>query len=616
MNYYIYDIETLPNIFTMWVKVAGQDMWWSCEISTRKNEYQKFRTFMDGLKKDGGIMVGYNNLHFDYPIIHMMYEMGNVLSAKPMYDKKNAIFATPFNEPFRHTVWENKHIVPQLDLYKINHYDNPNRRTSLKDLEFNMNMDKIDAFELDFDADLAVDDFDKLLNYNKHDIRATELFFDRCRSAVEIRHKLTAKTGINHLNWSDTTIGEKQFVRNLEEAGIEIYDYSGVRRKPRGTPRPDLKLSTCLLEDYKFNTPSLQNAVNIFKSKIINERKGAFEGMFAELGGLKVPLGAGGTHISVTKQSFESNDEYIIEDWDVESYYPSLAIVNGLYPEHLGEEFVRVYSDMKNDRTSFKKGTPENAMLKLALNGAYGKSLSEHSVLYDPKFGLTVTINGQLLMYLLCEKLLEIEGLKLLQVNTDGLTIRYPRRESSDVHSVMEWWQNKTRLRLEKAVYQRMIIRDVNNYIAIYEDGSLKTKGAYSYELQLHQNFSGLVIAKVAQQVLLDNVDIRETLLEEWHKDSSQFMLKIKSTGKSYHTIDGVKIQKVSRYYVSRKGGVLKKHMPPLPKKVALGDSSWRESFVDRGYLVKLCNETNQAGSDLNLGYYIEQVEKLTMEIK
>jgi hypothetical protein len=62
----------------------------------------------------------------------------------------------------------------------MNHYDNPNRRTSLKDLEFNMNMDKIDAFELDFDADLAVDDFDKLLDYNKHDIRATELFFINC----------------------------------------------------------------------------------------------------------------------------------------------------------------------------------------------------------------------------------------------------------------------------------------------------------------------------------------------------------------------------------------------------------------------------------------------------
>jgi hypothetical protein len=59
-------------------------------------------------------------------------------------------------------------------------------------------------------------------------------------------------------------------------------------------------------------------------------------------------------------------------------------------------------------------------MLKLALNGAYGKSLSKYSVLYDPKFGITVTVNGQLLMYQLCENLLDVPGLKLLQVNTDG----------------------------------------------------------------------------------------------------------------------------------------------------------------------------------------------------
>jgi hypothetical protein len=67
----------------------------------------------------------------------------------------------------------------------------------------------------------------------------------------------------------------------------------------------------------------------------------------------------------------------------------------------------------------------------------------------------------------------------------------------------------------------------------IYEDGTLKTKGAYSYDLQLHQNFSGLVIAKVAQEVLINNVNIEEALITEWHKDSSQFMMKVKSTGKS-----------------------------------------------------------------------------------
>ena len=626
MKYYIYDIETLPNIFTMWVKIAGENKWWSCEISTRKNEYSKFWDLMTALGEDEeSIMVGYNNLHFDYPIIHMMLRMGHVGSAKPMYDKKNAIFDTPFNEPFRHSIWESDWYVPQLDLLKMNHYDNPNRRTSLKDLEFNMNMTKIDAFELDFDKDLDVSDFDKLLEYNKHDIRATELFFDRCRSAVDIRHDLTAKTGINHLNWSDTTIGEKQFVRNLEDAGISLYDYDdrygnnymyGVTKTKKGTPRPDLELSTCLLEDYQFKTPSLQQALVAFKGKIINERKDAFKGMCGELDGLKVPLGVGGTHISVSNQSFESDDKYTIEDWDVESYYPSLAIANGLYPEHLGEAFVKVYADMKNDRTSFKKGTPENAMLKLALNGAYGKSLSKHSVLYDPKFGITVTVNGQLLMYQLCENLLDVPGLKLLQVNTDGLTIRYPRIHTSAVQYIMDEWQLKTKLKLEKAVYDRMIIRDVNNYIAIYEDGTLKTKGAYSYDLQLHQNFSGLVIAKVAQEVLINNVNIEEALIAEWHKDTSQFMMKVKSTGKSYHTIDDVKIQKVSRYYVSRNGGVLEKHMPPLKKMVEQGKTDWRVSFVGKGYLVKLCNDTNKAGSDLNLDYYISEVEKLTMEIK
>jgi hypothetical protein len=86
---------------------------------------------MDGLKKDGGIMVGYNNLHFDYPIIHMMYEMGKVLSAKPMYDKKNAIFATPFNEPFRHTIWENRHIVLSIYVVSQLHFYTYQRITQL-----------------------------------------------------------------------------------------------------------------------------------------------------------------------------------------------------------------------------------------------------------------------------------------------------------------------------------------------------------------------------------------------------------------------------------------------------------------------------------------------------
>jgi hypothetical protein len=162
-SYELWDSQSVDCCNQPWCR-PGQDMWWSCEISTRKNEYQKFRTFMDGLKKDGGIMVGYNNLHFDYPII-----WGTMCL-------------------FSQTVCLNGSLNGVANMAFFLSYIGLALRT----------------FPI-------VDDFDKLLNYNKHDIRATELFFDRCRSAVEIRHKLTAKTGINHLNWSDTTIGEKQY---------------------------------------------------------------------------------------------------------------------------------------------------------------------------------------------------------------------------------------------------------------------------------------------------------------------------------------------------------------------------------------------------------------------
>ena len=107
-------------------------------------------------------------------------------------------------------------------------------------------------------------------------------------------------------------------------------------------------------------------------------------------------------------------------------------------------------------------------MLKLALNGVYGDSNNPYSVFYDPLFTMKITLNGQLLLCLLSEKLMGIEGLRLIQANTDGVTIRVPRRHRVQVEFVTDWWEMVTGLQLEEAEYSRMFIRDVNNYIAEY----------------------------------------------------------------------------------------------------------------------------------------------------
>lgn len=150
------------------------------------------------------------------------------------------------------------------------------------------------------------------------------------------------------------------------------------------------------------------------------------------------------------------------------SMYPNIAISNNVFPQHLTKRFCDIYKDVYEQRKSYAKGTAENAMLKLALNGVYGESNNVYSPFYDPQFTMTITINGQLTLCLLAEKLLEIEGLKLIQVNTDGITAAVRKDTREEYFKICEDWQKQVKLQLEFAEYNRMFIKDVNNYIAEY----------------------------------------------------------------------------------------------------------------------------------------------------
>jgi DNA polymerase elongation subunit (family B) len=307
----------------------------------------------------------------------------------------------------------------------------------------------------------------------------------------------------------------------------------------------------------------------------------------------------------------ESDADNVIVDLDVASYYPNLAISNGFYPQHLGKEFCTIYKNLYEQRKTYPKKSAESAMLKLALNGVYGDSNNQFSVFYDPLYTMTITLNGQLLLCKLAEYLLWIDGLQLIQVNTDGLTVKVPRKNKWEVDETVVKWQTLTGLQLEEAIYKVMMIRDVNSYIAQYEDGSVKRKGAYEYDMEWHQNAGGLVIAKVAEKVLLENAPIRQTL-EQW-PDMMDFMLRTKVPRSSYLAIehDGVtkQLQNITRYYIAQDGGRLFKWMPPLK-----GKQEWRKIGVESGWGVQPCNDIRDAGKlPIDFDYYVREVEKLCL---
>ena len=614
-NDYVFDIETYPNVFTLAVEHSQAPLRWLFEISDWRNDSRNIVAFLQFLKETNARMVGFNNLGFDYPVLHTLIRMGHS-DAATLYKKAMAIIGSQDEDgdKWMHLVKPSDQFVTQIDLFKIHHFDNKARATSLKMLEFNMRADSIQDLPFPVGSVLTREQVEILKIYNQHDVDQTKKFYHKSLDMIHFREELTRKYARDFMNHNDTKIGKDYFVMKLEEAGVACYDYGDKGRTPRQTKRPVIHLKDAILPWIRFDDPEFSRVLGWLKQQSITETKGVFTDLTATINGFTFVFGLGGIHGSVESEVIESDAEHVIVDLDVTSYYPNLAITNGFHPAHLGKDFVAIYKHLFEQRKQYPKKSAESAMLKLALNGVYGDSNNQFSVFYDPLFTMSITLNGQLLLCLLAEGLLTIPGLRLIQVNTDGLTVRVPRSHKIMVDLARMAWQERTGLNLEEAVYKAMMIRDVNNYIGVFNDGGTKRKGAYEHDMEWHQNAGGLVIAKVAEKVLVEGAPIRQTV-QQW-PDIMDFMLRTKVPRSSYLAIewDGQppqQLQNITRYYIAEGGGRLFKWMPPLK-----GKTKWRKIGVESGWGVQPCSDIREAGKlPVDFDYYIREVEKLCLAL-
>lgn len=656
---FIYDIETFPNIFTIAVLHVESGNKWMFEISDRKNDLAAMCQLCKYIAEIGGAMIGYNNLFFDYSLLHQ-FLTGKISTSQEAYRICQEIIVERSRE---YIVWDNKRLVIQIDLLRIYNFDRLG--VSLKLLEFNMGMESIQELPFEVGTTLTHSEKDVLIVYNWHDIEATRLFFELSRGEITFREELTAKYGIDFMNSDETKIGEDFFISKLEEVDPQACYIKAPgtwgRGTKRQTPRPEIDLSIVPFDYIKFERPEFNKVKDFITSKTITETKGVFKGLSAVVDGFSYDFGLGGIHASIESMTVYSDDEKIIVDLDVESYYPRLGIVNKMYPAHLGELFYKIYGEIFDMRKMHKKGTRENKLFKLCLNGAFGKTNSKYSTLYDPLYTMKTTLNGQFMLCMLAEQLIKIPGLSMVQCNTDGVTVLCPKKYILQLQLVRSWWEKLTGLNLEHNVYTKMFIRDVNNYAAEYYDidkdtGERKIKrvGAYEYNKQWHKNFSQKIVAKVTEEVLIRGGDTKSLVLN--HPNHMDFFLRTKLKEKSnYLELDGVKVQRVSRYYVAKKGGVLIKHSPPTigfhigDWKIGRGVSkseyhSWnmkhkfhnqpvpynpdfhtksktkyeaRETAVCSGYKVVLCNDSTKIDRDnIDYDYYINEVNKLVTPVR
>lgn len=695
----VYDIETLPNLFLCTIYDPNTGLvktfhaGWECDYTTLTDFIETIydlEEYVRWLKRKGYYMVGFNNYHYDYPVLHYLlnnlshYDGGKEIEiCKDIFEFSSRIIrdAAEGNR-FAHTIWDRDMIVPQLDLFKVHHFDNKAKTVSLKRLEFNMRRRSVLECTEGFDREVSTEEeVRRLVEYNIEDVLATYQFRLMSAEQVDFRKSLVPTWGIEVLNYNDTKVGEKLIERRLkEEVGLsalytyEEGDYGETVRTMKQTPRTHVDLRDIIFPNVRFEAKKLRDLLKFMKklrvyvdgmrfewSEVPDYLQGKaliaqkqqdlewykghknhgddVEKMWKrtreELTQLKqkysdreisltyhgatFELGKGGIHSAVPWGVYRSGNGRIILDVDVASFYPSIAIEYGMKPEHLPDEYIEIYAGLKRERMAYKKTDPARAkMLKLALNGTYGKTNSVYSVLYDPEYSLKTVINGQLFLLMLWDMLVQgLPTIELIQANTDGITVMIEERDEQTCVEIMSAWEQTTRMELESVHYESMFVRDVNNYVARDTKGKTKAKGAYNWmELYTgsaegvvwHKNHSNVVSQMAACSHLLDGVDIEEFVRN--HEDVYDFFLCSNVNRSSRLYWGEEEIQRNSRYLITNTGKELIKVMPPLK-----GKTEERRIAVNKGKKVLIFNNISKCSSDwkevVDYAWYVEQAEDL-----
>lgn len=609
MKTYAFDIECFKNLFcATFVNVDDEEDIKVFTIGLNKADGQNLYNFL----KNEMILVGYNSISYDAPILR--YFMANNNSEnllKRIFDISNKLV----NDGFRQDKDIRELRYPKNDSYNINTIDLmkilafDKIGVSLKQVAINLKWHKIQDLPIYPNEIIHENQIGMILNYNLNDVLITKRLYEEIKPIRELRANLSKMYRVDLSSASDSKVAnillEKIYADELK---VDIRKIRDLR-----TPRPKILLGDCIGKFVEFKTPLLNETMRRISSTYVYDYNNYKYSEKIYYGNCTFVLGIGGLHSEDTPGIFKSDENYLIQDMDVSSYYPNLIINNELYPSHLGPDFIKVLKRITNDRLEAKKSGDKVKAdgLKITINSIFGKTGSYTFWLYDPKQFLSTTVTGQLGLLMLIESLYE-SGIEVISANTDGVVCRIKRSLLDKYYKVAEEWEGKTGLELEFTPYKKYIRRDVNSYITEKEDGGTKEKGIFLKEVDLKKGYRMPIVAKALHAYFINNIPVKETLDD--CKDIMEFCISQKSASNfSIELHEGMKItnlQKTNRFYVSNKGGSMIKR----------DINSKRTTGLYVGNTVQVLNEydINKPFEkyDVNLYFYEVEIKKIIDEIE
>lgn len=615
-THWVMDYETLSNAFIAVFEAVNSEEQRIFVIHESQNDILELVEFLQENISSEEWHVSFNGLGFDSQITEyilrnkdsVIHNTGDSI-AKWIYGRaQNVISKQNAGEFLEFSPRDLQ--INQVDVFKLNHWDNNAKRSSLKWIQYTMDWPNIMDMPIHHTETIVAEQIPEIIRYCINDVKSTKQIMKLSKEQIGLRKTLTDEYGINLFSASEPRISKELFLHFLsQKLEVKKWDLRQAR-----THRARITVKNIILPYIEFKTATFQNLLNKFNEVVIypGETKGGFK-YSVQYKGVKTDYGLGGIHGARSTKVYESNEDMVIMTSDVTSFYPNLAIRNKWAPAHLPkDEFCDLYEWFFEERKKIPKKDPKNYVYKIILNSTYGLSNDENSFLYDPEFTMRITINGQLSLTMLYEMICEeIPNAIPLMQNTDGLETLIPREYVDKYMDICKRWEDITQLQLEHDTYSKIILGDVNNYIAVTEDGKSKCKGRFEYNnLALHKNKSFLIIPKAIHAYFVDGIEPEDFLAANQNIFDYCGGVKIKGDWEFYQLgiLHGdpfmYLLQHTIRYFVSKSGSKIIKKNNTDGREIQVEAGKWMQTIMI-DYTEKEFSEY-----DINFKYYLDNIYK------
>jgi hypothetical protein len=645
MDHYVHDYETLKNCFIAVFEHYKTDEVKVFCIHKLKNDLPKLLDFLHDNITYNQWHISFNGLAFDSQITEFILQNEQKLldmsaddAAKAIYDKAQDCIIRQNNREFQEWA-EFKLSIKQIDLFKLNHWDNPAKRSSLKSIQAAMDWHNVQDMPIHHTQEIeTIDELKMIAQYCRNDVASTKEVLHRCKDLIKLRGVLTNTYKINLYSASEPKISKELFLYFLsKKLNWNRRDLKQLRTFRKNILFRDIILPYLYDNDYLIMKDVLKN----FEQVVLDPRntRGGFK-YSIDYKGVKTDFGLGGIH-GARKGVYEVEEGMTIMSSDVTSFYPNLGIRNQWSPAHLPKkEFCEQYEWFFEERKKIPKKDPKNYVYKIVLNSTYGLSNDKNSFLYDPEFTMRITVNGQLSLLLLYVMLAEgVPGAIPIMQNTDGLEMVIPEIYKDKYLDICAEWERITQLQLEHEEYQKLFVPDVNNYIGVFkfkevdkptyeelskdpdnllkeEDGKYyyaptKCKGRFEYKgLALHKNKSFQIIPKAIYNYVVHDIEPEEYLKNNRNIFDYIGVVKIKGNWKFIEkklkegTLSEEELQNTLRYYVSEHGSKVVKVNKDDGREIQAVAGKWLQTIFN------VYEKKTWEDYDVNDRFYLERIYK------